>query len=228
VFAWATTGDEHAPTVVYLHGTPGSRDDVPYRDVVTDIGARLLTFDRPGYGASPALPDASLLDVARRALADIDALGVGRFAVLGWSGGGPHALACAAFAPERVTAVGLLASWAPMRPPDPGLPRGVRFAMRVAATAPRGVVRAMFVASGRRSEGMVDDVRRVARPWGFDVDAVAARTPVRAWHAAGDREVPIGPWQGRPGIALTIVSGGDHEVDRATWRAALRALVTPS
>ena len=226
MFSWSAIGDVDGPVVVYCHGTPGSRHEVPHPEVVDSLGVRLLTFDRPGYGDSAPWPRASLLQVAGRALDDLRVQGVERCAVLGWSGGGPHALAFAAAAPDRVRAVGLIASWAPMNPPDAGLPLGVRFAMRVGASAPRAALRAMLRGSGRKDVGMTDDVVRVSRPWGFAVDEVAARTRVCAWHAEHDPQVPVGPWRGLAGVDLTVLPGAAHDISPETWAAALREVTT--
>jgi pimeloyl-ACP methyl ester carboxylesterase len=77
--------------------------------VLYELGVRLITFDRPGYGRSDRLVSRLVADV----VPDVQAIGLGRFAVIGRSGGGPHALACAALLPERVTRAGVLVSLAP-------------------------------------------------------------------------------------------------------------------
>ncbi len=74
---------------------------------------RLIGYDRPGYGLTPARPDRRVADAAADVAAVADALGLERFAVWGHSGGGPHALAVAALLPERVVAAAALASLAP-------------------------------------------------------------------------------------------------------------------
>jgi pimeloyl-ACP methyl ester carboxylesterase len=100
--------------VVMMHGTPGSRvGPFPAGRVLYELGARLISFDRPGYGGSDRLASRVVADVAPDVLAIADALGLDQFAVLGRSGGGPHALACAALLPGRVTRVGVLGSLAP-------------------------------------------------------------------------------------------------------------------
>jgi pimeloyl-ACP methyl ester carboxylesterase len=180
--------------------------------------------ERPGYRESAAAPGASLVEIARRVIGDLDEMGIDRFAVLGYSGGGPHALACAVVAPERLRVVGLFSSWAPMNPPDPGLTFQVRFGMRVAATLPRPAVTLMLASQRRGSAGMVDDVCRVARPWGFEVEAVVKSVRVVAWHPAGDPQVPIAPWRAVDGIELREVDGDSHELPRAVWASALREL----
>jgi pimeloyl-ACP methyl ester carboxylesterase len=100
--------------VVYLHGTPGSRvGPFPRGRVLYELGVRLISFDRPGYGGSDRQPGRRVASVARDVEAIADHLGLDTFAVVGRSGGGPHALACAALLPDRVTRAGVLVSLAP-------------------------------------------------------------------------------------------------------------------
>jgi pimeloyl-ACP methyl ester carboxylesterase len=72
------------------------------------MGVRLIAYDRPGYGKSDRKPGRQVADGAADVSDVADALGLDRFAVLGRSGGGPHALACAALLPDRVTGVAVL------------------------------------------------------------------------------------------------------------------------
>jgi pimeloyl-ACP methyl ester carboxylesterase len=100
--------------VFLLHGTPGSRlGPLPRGRVLYELGVRLITFDRPGYGWSDRLVSRLVADVVPDVQAIADELGLDRFAVIGRSGGGPHALACAALLPGRVTRAGVLVSLAP-------------------------------------------------------------------------------------------------------------------
>ncbi len=100
--------------VVYLHGTPGSRvGPRPRNQQLEDANVSLITFDRPGYGRSDRLEFRTVADVAKDVAAIADHLCIERFAVLGRSGGGPHALACAALLPDRVTRAATLVSLAP-------------------------------------------------------------------------------------------------------------------
>ena len=224
--AWFEAGDVEAPVVVYFHGTAKERDDLPFPDAADQLGIRVMMAERPGYGRSAARPGASLPDIGRLVGGDLDELGVDRFSVLGFSGGGPHALGCAAAVPARVRAVGLFGSWAPMNPPDPGLSRMVRFGMRVAATLPRSAVHLMLLAERRASAGMVDDVCRVGRPWGFDVERVASSVPVVAWHYEADPQVPVAPWRAFDGVELHVLAGAEHQVPRDRWENALRVLAS--
>jgi pimeloyl-ACP methyl ester carboxylesterase len=81
--------------------------------VLHRLGVQLIAFDRPGYGESDRMAGRQVADAARDVLAIADAHGVERFAVVGRSGGGPHALACAALLPERVTRAAVLVGLAP-------------------------------------------------------------------------------------------------------------------
>ena len=68
---------------------------------------------------------------------------------------------------------------------------------------------------------LVDDVRRVARPWGFDVEELATSVRIVAWHAERDPQVPIGPWRAISGVDLHVLPGDSHDVSRELWAAAL-------
>jgi pimeloyl-ACP methyl ester carboxylesterase len=108
------TGNPNGQPVFLLHGTPGSRlGPLPRSRVLYELGVRLITFDRPGYGWSDRLAFRLVADVVPDVEAIADALELDRFGVLGRSGGGPHALACAALLPERVTRAGVLVGLAP-------------------------------------------------------------------------------------------------------------------
>lgn len=100
--------------VFLLHGTPGSRvGPLPREGLLYRLGVRLITYDRPGYGKSDRHIGRRVSDVAPDVGTIADHLGLERFAVAGRSGGGPHALACAALMPHRVTKAAVLVSLAP-------------------------------------------------------------------------------------------------------------------
>ena len=94
-----------AATVFWLHGSPniGSPPE-PLFAAAAANGLHWVSYDRPGYGGSGPHDGRTVASAAADVAAIADALGIGRFAVLGHSGGGPHALACAALLPERVIA----------------------------------------------------------------------------------------------------------------------------
>ena len=101
--------------VMYFHGTPGSRLEPGFGDDIAEqMGVRVISFDRPGYGRSDAAAS-TLRSVALDVEAIVDTLDVGRFAAFGWSGGGPFALATAAALSDRVTRVGVSGGPAPVQ-----------------------------------------------------------------------------------------------------------------
>jgi pimeloyl-ACP methyl ester carboxylesterase len=114
-----STGDVDGRPVVVHHGTPGSR--LLAGDWVADAasdGVRLISYDRPGYGGSAPQPGRTVADCASDVRAIADQFGYDCVGVWGWSGGGPHALACAALLPDLVCAVASLGAIAPYGGPD--------------------------------------------------------------------------------------------------------------
>jgi pimeloyl-ACP methyl ester carboxylesterase len=99
--------------VFLLHGTPGSRSGPkPRGSVLYRHGIQLITYDRPGYGDSTRHPGRTVADAATDIATIADDLGIGRFSIVGRSGGGPHALACAALMPDRVARTAVLVCFA--------------------------------------------------------------------------------------------------------------------
>jgi pimeloyl-ACP methyl ester carboxylesterase len=91
------SGPDGGLPLVFHHGTPGSA--IPNRALeraALGRGLRLVTTSRPGYGDSSPQPGRSVVDVAADTAAVLAAVGTDRCLVAGWSGGGPHALACGA------------------------------------------------------------------------------------------------------------------------------------
>lgn len=94
---YAEWGDPDGFPVLMLHGTPGCRyDRYPDESVYVAEGARIITYDRPGYGDSDRLPGRQVVHCVDDVEQLLDHLGIERFSVSGGSGGGPHALAVAA------------------------------------------------------------------------------------------------------------------------------------
>jgi len=99
--------------LVFHHGTPGSSTPPHAIERAAHArGLRLVTTSRPGYGDSTAQPGRHVVDVAADTAAVLEHIGVSRCLVAGWSGGGPHALACAARLPAAA-AVLVIAGVAP-------------------------------------------------------------------------------------------------------------------
>lgn len=93
--------------------------------------------------------------------------------------------------------------------------------MHIGQRFPRTVLRVALGAVGRRNPGHIDDVRRVARPWGFDVADVNKRVPVAVWHSGHDTETPIGPWKGTPHLTLNETADLEHVPSAETWSDVL-------
>lgn len=114
--AIAETGDARGAPTLFCHPAPGSRLLDPDPDATAKAGVRLITFDRPGYGKSTALPRFPLPTVGGYAddIAEaLTTLGVDTFDAIGWSGGGRVALALAANHASRVKSVAIMGTPAP-------------------------------------------------------------------------------------------------------------------
>jgi pimeloyl-ACP methyl ester carboxylesterase len=163
--------------VLLFHGAPGSRLFGPSADVPRRCGVRLITFDRPGFGGSDRREGRTVLDTAGDVTALADGLGVDRFAVVGVSAGGAHALACAFALGDRVSGVAVASMPGPLDE-VPGawdaLDRRQRPAADMAREDP-------VTAAGW---GMADDLVALWMRWGFGMAEL--RPGVRLWHGAQD------------------------------------------
>ena len=137
--AYAEYGDPNGFPVFLFHGTPGTGRSwglIPGDPFPPEL--RLIAPDRPGYGGSTQKPNRTLLDWADDVGALADALDLEKFAVLGVSGGGPGALACAWQFPNRVTSASIVASPAPTHIPGvlEGMSKTNRFFLNLARWLP--------------------------------------------------------------------------------------------
>ena len=111
-------GADTALTVLWHHGTPNlGWPPEPLFAASAERGIRWVSIDRPSYGSSSPQSGRTIASVASDVEFVMDSLGVNRFATMGASGGGPHALACAALLPGRVLAVACAAGIAPLDSP---------------------------------------------------------------------------------------------------------------
>jgi pimeloyl-ACP methyl ester carboxylesterase len=183
--AYEEYGDPAGEPVLSFHGGLSSRlDAAPAHQAALDLGVRLLSPDRPGIGRSTFQPGRRLLDWPADVAALTDALGIDRFAVMGWSCGGPYAAVCGARMSDRITAVGLLSSAVPLElvGTTKGLARDDRILLFLVRWAPRLASALLRVTIGdaterrlyreiRRSFPAVD--RAALEERGSIVDAVA-------------------------------------------------------
>ena len=111
---WNHYGDSGGEPVFYFHGMPGSCLEASVADeIARKMGINLISFDRPGYGDSDRQQSFSLIDLADIVAQLADSMQLDRFSVLGFSGGGAYALACAARLSSRVKRTVLVGSIAP-------------------------------------------------------------------------------------------------------------------
>jgi pimeloyl-ACP methyl ester carboxylesterase len=108
------TGPDDGPLMLFHHGTPGASVQLgSIARAVHERGRRFVTWSRPGYGASTRRAGRTVADDVTDVTAILDHLGADSCLVAGWSGGGPHALACGALLGDRVRAVLCIAGVAP-------------------------------------------------------------------------------------------------------------------
>ncbi len=110
----SVSGPDQGTLLVFHHGTPSERTQYPpFAEAAAARGLRLVTYSRPGYAGSSRHPGRVVADCAADSLSIVEQLGAGRFYTAGWSGGGPHALACAALLGDRVLSCATIAGVGP-------------------------------------------------------------------------------------------------------------------
>jgi pimeloyl-ACP methyl ester carboxylesterase len=124
--AYTEFGDPEGRPVMFFHGTPGYRRNVWATDAeLRSVGVRLIAPDRPGVGKSTPQPGRRLLDWPDDVRHLADGLGLERFAVVGFSNGGPHTAACAYTLGPRVSGAALVAPMPPLDQPGAARQLGV-------------------------------------------------------------------------------------------------------
>src|SRR6266542_1826586 len=213
--AYAEFGDPEGRPVLFFHATPGYRRNPWATDAeLRSAGVRLIAPDRPGVGRSTPQPHRRLLDWPDDVRQLADALALQRFAVVGFSNGGPHAAACACKLGPRVSGTALVA---PLPPLDaPGAVRllvsGMSQADRRLFGRPEWAGRFGADLAGAGSRGIADDERLMPLPWRFAPEQVEG--PVRLWLGEHDELVPARVWLERPSpfpvCDTTVVAGAGH------------------
>jgi pimeloyl-ACP methyl ester carboxylesterase len=211
VLLYCLYGPQDGFPVLWHGGTPSSRWKWPeLAAAMRESKLRILVYDRPGYGGSTRRPGRVVADAVDDVRTLADAHGWRRFAIFGGSGGGPHALACAALLAGRVTRCAVLSG---VKPAEPGKPdrdeSTVRSSLaeiaaeimgRIDAGGPElpmrpgpaaledpdamARLRATFVDG---MDGWVDDTFALEKPWGFDPSTITV--PVGIWRGTQDADV---------------------------------------
>jgi pimeloyl-ACP methyl ester carboxylesterase len=231
-------GPADGPALVAHHGTPSAgglyRSE---RESAARRGLRLITYSRPGYAASTPHRDRTVADAARDVAAILDAVGVGRFATYGTSGGGPHALACAALLADRCAAAATIAGVGPADAPDldwlDGMGEGNRSEFAIAREGRARLVEYCRAEAEQlmaaRPEQLVDGLRPhlsavdaralTGELAAFLLDSIQAglRPGVEGW--VDDDDAFLGPW----GFDV-----GDVRVPVLAWQGEHDLMVPPA
>lgn len=108
------SGDPSGQPVLFFHGFGTTRVVCPPEEAARRLGVRLIALDRPGIGLSTPRPGRRLLDWPDDVRQAADQLGLSRFSVVGWSGGGPYALACARRLGDQIDSIAIVSGAAPL------------------------------------------------------------------------------------------------------------------
>jgi pimeloyl-ACP methyl ester carboxylesterase len=217
--------------VVWHHGTPNvGEPPEPLFAAAERLGIRWVSYDRPSYGGSTPNVGRDVASAAGDVAAIADALGIGRFAVMGHSGGTPHALACAALLADRVVAAVCAAVLAPFTADGldwfAGMAPGGTAELRAAAEG-RDELGALLASSGfDPAQFTPADHAALAGPWGW-LGAVAGKALEAGLDGMLDDDVAyVSPWGFDPEqvrAPVLILHGGEDRIApsaHAEWLAA--------
>lgn len=209
-------------TLLWHHGSPQTGALLaPVLEAAVSRGIRLVSYGRPSYGGSTPNPGRDVASAAADVAVIADALGIDRLAVMGASGGGPHALACAALLPTRVTAVVTLASIAPFDAEGLDWYGGMADTGAVRAAADGGrSARAAFEETAEFEPSSFNDADYASLDgrWsalGADVAVATARGPAGLDGLVDDDVAFTRPWGFDVSdirVPTLVVQGGDDRV----------------
>jgi pimeloyl-ACP methyl ester carboxylesterase len=239
LLGYAEYGDPGGAPVLTLHGLPGSRfQRHPDESIATRLGARLMVFERPGFGLSSPAPRGSLLARAQDAAALADALGLARFRVLAVSGGAPAGCACAWALAGRIERLALVSGVGPPAANRTGMALMPRLGFALARRAP-AVLRPLVALGARLAlHAPAREIDRLARGLPQSDRRVLARGDVRAMFAedlraafaqgvgafVDDLVLSARPWGFAPQAIRVATDIWQGEADPIVPPAAARAL----
>ena len=219
-------------TVLWHHGTPNiGVPPAPWSEVSARLGIRWVGPDRPGYGGSTPQPGRTVGDVAADAAAVADTLEIDRFAVVGHSGGGPHALACAALLPDRVVAAVCVSGLAPRDAPGLDWYAGMAAPDVASLRAAEGGRRARLAHEARgveedEEEPVPADARALAGAWSWLAGVTGPEAGAGLEGLVEDDLAFVAPWGFEPAeinVPLVLLHGSADPVvppAHSAWLAA--------
>jgi len=192
------TGGTGLP-VFWHHGTPNTGEPPePLFPAAERLGIRWVSYDRPGYGGSSARRGRDVASAADDVASIVDALGIDRFGVMGHSGGGPHALACAALLPDRVVAAVAVAGPAPFDADGLDWFAGMaasQLASLGAAAAGRAAKEEYETSNGGHDPEFIPaDLATLQGPWSWVLDVIVAAVEAGPAARIDDDLAFVSPW----------------------------------
>jgi pimeloyl-ACP methyl ester carboxylesterase len=204
--------------LLWHHGTPNiGAPPEPLFDAARRLGIRWFSYDRPGYGGSSPLADRDIASAAGNAATVADALHVDCFAVMGHSGGGPHALACAALLGGRVMGAVSISGLAPLDAEGLDwfagmIPSGVA-SLRAAIDGPEA--KEKYETSGVEydPEFTTADLKTLSGEWSWLEDVVGPAVAAGPGGLIADDLAYVSPWGFEPALisSPTLLLHGDKD-----------------
>jgi len=215
--------------VFWHHGSPNiGAPPEPLFSAADRLGIRWVSYDRPGYGGSTLRPDRDVASAAGDASAVADELGIDRFALMGHSGGGSHALACAALLPRRVLGMVVVAGMAPFGAEGLDWFEGfgpASVAELRAAAAGRAALEKHLAETDDEPEFTAEDEAALAGEWSWFTDVVDSALASGMGGFVDDDLAGVGAWGFDPADvvapALFVHGGRDRVVpsSHSEWLA---------
>ncbi len=188
LLAYTDYGDNNDTPVFFIHGNPGSRL-IRRKEIETVLmmNARLITPDRPGYGFSDFCPERKLTDFPDDIAQLADALHIDKFALFGFSAGGPYVAACAYKIPERITNAAIISGSAPIdrKGACEGMNKAWRTSFEMSKILPSSILRLMIWMQAKKILHTPDDAITELGAILSDADKKVLRNPdVKEWFKA--------------------------------------------